>query len=251
MTDFSSDLPAVDAYLADGFDTVRGMSSRFSATVSAWLMGHQTRNGVTGGFAEIGALEGRFFIPMAKALAPGERALGIDVFEWPDAGVLDRFKDNCARHDVGPDDISVHKGRSFDLTAADDTAALSGPVRLWHIDGEHSRDALNRDLDLAYATLAPGGLIVCDDMLHPEYPLLVVGLFQWLERHLDMKVVLAIDREDIVAAAKFVLCRAEDVALYENELMRRFAAQHYTLGSEWERYFCVVLTKEPRIADVG
>lgn len=251
MTDFSSDLPAVDAYLADGFDGVRGMSSRFSATICGWLLGHQSRHGIVGGFAEIGTFEGRFFIAMAKALTANEKAFGIDVFDWPDAGVLDRFKENCARHGLSPERTTTHKGRSFDLTPADILAALGGPARLWHVDGEHSRAALSRDLDLAYATLAPGGLIVCDDMLHPEYPLLVVGLFQWLERHRDMKVVLVIDREDIVAAAKFVLCRADDVALYEGELMRRFAAQHYILGSEWEDYFCVVLTKEPRLAEVG
>jgi hypothetical protein len=248
---FASDLPAVDAFLADGYGSVRGMSSRFSATICGWLMGHQSRNGVTGGFAEIGTFEGRFFIAMAKALAPGERAFGVDVFEWPDAGVLDRFHGHCARHGLSRDVYAARKGRSFDLAPADVIAALGGPARLWHVDGEHSREALGRDLDLAYATLAPGGLIVVDDMLHPEYPLLVVGLFQWLERHRDMKVVLVIDREDIVAAAKFVLCRADDVALYETELMRRFTAQHYVMGSEWERYFCVVLTKEPRLAEVG
>ena len=35
-----------------------------------------------------------------------------------------------------------------------------------------------------------------------------------------------------------------------SHLMATFKAQHWTLGSEWERYFCVVLTPRPRLAVV-
>jgi len=59
-----------------------------------------------------------------------------------------------------------------------------------------------------------------------------------------------IDREDIVAAAKFVLCRADAVSLYEDDLMASFPAQHFVLGAEFESYFCVVLTPKPRLAEV-
>ena len=39
--------------------------------------------------------------------------------------------------------------------------------RFVHIDGEHSRAALSKDLELATAVLDPAGVIVLDDMLHP------------------------------------------------------------------------------------
>ena len=45
-----------------------------------------------------------------------------------------------------------------------------------------------------------------------------------------MRVLAVLDREDIVAAAKFLLCRADAVALYEQDLMTTFKAQHWTLG---------------------
>ncbi len=246
----SSSLPAADAYLAGGFDAVRGMSSRFATAICAWLLAHQTRRGVMGPMAEIGTFEGRFFIAAALALAEGERALAIDTFDWPDAGVLDRFLGHCGRWGVG-DRTVVRKGASRDLVPADVLAAVGGPVRLWHVDGEHSRAVLARDLDLAYATLHPQGVIVLDDMLHPEYPLLVVAVHEWLRAHPDMRVVCVIDREDIVAAAKFVLCRAEAVALYETDLMQVFSPFHYVMGSEWEEYFCVVLTPQPRLVALG
>ena len=91
-----SGVPAVDRYLADGYASVIGMSSRFAAAISGGLLRIQTELGVGGHVAEIGAFEGRYFIALAHALAPGEKALGIDHFEWPNAGVLDRFERNCA-----------------------------------------------------------------------------------------------------------------------------------------------------------
>jgi hypothetical protein len=60
-----------------------------------------------------------------------------------------------------------------------------------------------------------------------------------------------VDREDIVAAAKFLLCRADAVALYEQDLMRTFAPFHYVLGADMVTHFSLVLTPRPRIADVG
>ena len=59
-----------------------------------------------------------------------------------------------------------------------------------------------------------------------------------------------IDREDIVAAPKFLICRADAVALYETDLMQRFAAQHFVLGGDAMGHHCVVLTPEPRLAEV-
>jgi len=245
-----STLNRVDRYLADGFDDVRGMSSRFATAICAYLLARQTRLGITGHFAEIGTFEGRFFIAMALALAEGEKALGIDTFVWPDEGVRERFLSHCARWEVRERTV-VHQGSSLELQAARIEETLGGPVRLWHVDGEHARTVLKHDLDLAFATTHPDGLIVVDDMLHPEYPLLVVALHEWLQAHREVRVLCILDREDIVSAAKFVLCRAAAVPKYENDLMAAFEPFHYTLGSEWEDYFCVVLTPRPRLARVN
>ncbi|MFW1485285.1 hypothetical protein ACEV9B_24055, partial [Vibrio parahaemolyticus] len=73
-----SGVPAVDRYLAEGYDTVPGMSSRFAAAVCAGLLRLQSEMGVKGPIAEVGSFEGRFFIALAHALKEGEKALGID-----------------------------------------------------------------------------------------------------------------------------------------------------------------------------
>ncbi len=86
-----SGLAAVDRYLETGYATVPGMSSRFAAAICCGLLRMQTEMGVGGPAVEIGPFEGRFFIAIAHALAAGETALGIDLFDWPNPEVIDRF----------------------------------------------------------------------------------------------------------------------------------------------------------------
>ncbi len=248
---FSSGNPAVDRYIAEGYETVRGMSSAFAATICGHIIRRQTELGISGHIAEIGTFEGRFFIAMALGLGQGERAIGIDTFNWPNDGLLDLFHAHCARLGLARERYTAIKANVRDLSADDVRKALDGQtVRFWHLDGDHAREALTADLDLAAATLHRQGIICLDDMLHPGYPLLVVAVHEWLERHPDWRMLCVIDREDIVAAAKFVLCHKDVVPLFEQDLMDTFKAQHFVLGSEWERYFCVVLTPKPRLAEV-
>jgi len=247
---FSSGNPAVDRYIAEGYETVRGMSSAFAATICGHVIRRQSELGITGHIAEIGTFEGRFFIAMALGLVDGERALGIDTFNWPNEGLLDLFHSHCSRLGLPRERYTAIKADARDLSAEDISRRLGGPVRFWHLDGDHARDQLIADLDLAEATLHRQGIICLDDMLHPGYPLLIVAVHEWLERHPDWRVLCVIDRADIVAAAKFLLCRKDVVPLFDQDLMDIFKAQHWVLGSEWERYFCVVLTPHPRIAVV-
>jgi predicted O-methyltransferase YrrM len=251
MSSFQSGIPAVDAYLAAGFETVRGMSSRFSATICAHLMRRQSEMGIRGGVAEIGTFEGRFFIAMALSLVDREHAYGFDLFTWPDDRVLDRFTANAARNGLNAERFTP---RPFD-TGKLDLEAFSGltgraPLRFVHVDGDHSPEALAHDLKLAHASLHPQGLICLDDMLHPGYPFLVVTVHDYLKAHPDMRLMCIIDREDIVAAPKFLICRTDAVRLYETDLMATFTEQHFILGGDAMGHHCVVLTPNPRIADV-
>jgi hypothetical protein len=78
MIDIASGHPAIDRYLADSYEQVRGMSSRFAAAICGYLIRRQTALGIGGDLVEIGTFEGRFFIAMALGLVPGEKAIGID-----------------------------------------------------------------------------------------------------------------------------------------------------------------------------
>jgi len=150
-----SGLAAVDRYLETGYATVPGMSSRFAAAICCGLLRMQSDMGVVGPVVEIGPFEGRFFIAIAHALAAGETALGIDLFDWPNPGVADRFQANCAKHGLAPGRYMAWKADSRSMAPAELLAKLEGRrPRFVHIDGEHSRAALAKDLELATAVLA-------------------------------------------------------------------------------------------------
>jgi hypothetical protein len=140
-----SEITAVDRYLANGYLDVLGMSSRFAAAIAAATMRIQSETGVAGHFAEIGTFEGRFFIALAHALQRGERAIGVDHFEWPDIGVIDRFKRNLSHYGPKDDRAIVLKADSRLLTRAQLLDGAEGSVRFFHIDGEHTADHLSKD----------------------------------------------------------------------------------------------------------
>jgi predicted O-methyltransferase YrrM len=250
-TNVRSGIAAVDRYLEEGFAGVVGMSSRFAAAICGGLMRIQRELGVTGPVAEIGPFEGRFFIALAHALGPQEVALGIDLFDWPNPEVIDRFEANCAKHGVAPERRITWKADSRAMRPEELLAKLGEKrVRFFHIDGEHSRAALTKDLELATAVLAPGGVIVLDDMLHPGYPTLMVAVHEYLARHPDMCVLAIIDRETIVAATKFVLCRTEWFKRYEERLLEAYKDNVWPLGADFEPHWCLVLSLDTRLAAI-
>ena len=246
-----SGVATVDAYLDGGYASVVGMSSRFAAAITCGLLRIQSEQGITGPIAEIGTFEGRFFIAMAHALTDGEKALGIDLFDWPNPEVIDRFHANCAKHGVSEARRITWKADSRTMKPDDLLAKLDGEkVRLFHVDGEHSRHALTRDLELATAVLAPGGIIVLDDMLHPGYPTLMVAVQQYLETNPDMCVLAIIDRETIVAATKFVICHRDWFKRYEERLLVDYEKNVWPLGADFEPHWCLVLSLDTRLAEI-
>ena len=251
MIDITSGHPAIDRYLTDSYERVRGMSSRFAAAICGHLIRRQSGLGVGGELVEIGTFEGRFFIAMALGLTLDERALGIDRFDWPDTGVEGRFVANCIAHGIAPDRYTSWKADSREITTDDLRKKLGGrPVRFVHIDSHHSRECLTNDLELVAPVLHRDGIICLDDMLHPGYPMVVTAVFDYFARHPEMRLLCVIDREDIVAAPKFLICRGDSCALYERDLLSAFSQFHFALNADMESYFALVLTPRPRLAEV-
>ena len=243
--------PAVEAYLAEGYDSVVGMSSRFAAAICARLLRLQTQEGIRGPIAEIGAFEGRFFVAVAHALEPGEIALGMDIFEWPNPEVKDRFEANCLKHGITPERRVTIKADAGAMSPAELIKHARGDkLRFVHIDGEHSRAALGKDLALATACLAEGGLIVLDDMLHPGYPTLMVAVQEYLAATPGIVPLCIIDRETIVGATKFVLCQRHWFERYQAVMLTIFNEQVWPLGADFEPHWCLVLSLDTRLAAI-
>ena len=239
-------LPAkLETYLADGYGRVRGMSSGFSARVVGHLMAAQTAAGQRGGVAEIGTFEGRFFIAMGLCLAPGEKLFGADTFDWPDAEVETRLRANMAAHGVVG--ATIWRGNSAGLDAADILAALGGPARIIHVDGDHTDTALTHDLTLAAAVVAQHGLIILDDMLHPIYPLLVLVVQRFLQARPEWQVAAVIDRESLSGAAKFVLARRVTAPYVLAALEARMARSLVLGAAHFAGYEAPIVSPHPEL----
>jgi hypothetical protein len=244
--------PRADRFLADHYLSVRGMSSRFAAAIAAGLLRIQSESGASGHVAEIGAFEGRFLIALAHALEPGESCIGIDHFSWPDEGLKGRFEANIAT--FAPPDIRFHvlKADSRKLTPSQlRSIDASRQIRFVHVDGEHTPEHLTNDLELAAAAVSLRGVLCLDDMLHPGYPLLPVTVDAFLRAHPELRVFCVIDREDIVGAAKFMLCRNEDAQFYAAALAERFPQHVWGMQADFGAYASLVLAPEPKLADIG
>ena len=238
----SSGVQGVDDYIRDGFERVPGMSSTFSAAIVAGLLQIQSENGQHGHVIEIGVFEGRFLLAMARALAADEIAIGIDTFDWPDQAVLQRFRDHCARQGL-EERVVAFKSSSAGLGDGEVRALLGGhPCRLIHVDGDHSPASASGDLGLCDRCLDAQGLIVVDDVLHPNYPRLTLALFEFLDQRPGWRVLCAIDRTSLVGAAKYVLCRTPYFAIYDGALRTRFRRHVWPVDADMGHYRSMILS---------
>jgi hypothetical protein len=63
-------------------------------------------------------------------------------------------------------------------------------------------------------------------------------------------VLAIIDRETIVAATKFVLCRTEWFKRYEEKLLEAYKDNVWPLGADFEPHWCLVLSLDTRLAAI-
>lgn len=243
-----SGVDAADRYIEQHYFSVHGMSSSFAATVGAATMRIQFEHGIAGNFVEIGAFAGRYFIALSHALKDDERAIGFDTFHWPSAKVKTKLEENIAQYGV-PGRSIVVAADSMKLSAKDILALAPGKkVRFFHVDGEHTPEHLANDLSLATETLDPRGVICLDDMLHAGYPTLPVIVDGFLKREPSLRVFCVIDREDIAAQTKYMICREPMFDFYIGELLKAFPDNVWPLGADF-RYEkkALVLSPDPKL----
>ncbi|MCW0447185.1 hypothetical protein NB706_000019 [Xanthomonas sacchari] len=240
-----------ERYMEEYYASVPGMSSAFAARVCAALMRIQSGAGWHGNLAEIGAFEGRFLIALALTLQRGEKALAIDLFDWPDIHVNVRLLERLRTFGlIERVDIICADSRALtpDMIAA---GRYGQKLRFFHIDGDHQAQSLAQDMALALASMEPWGLVCLDDMLSPAYPELACTVADVLRMHSEWMVFCVIDREDISASSKFLLCRREYVQYYTDGLVRAFKPNVWQMRAQFSAYQALVLAPKPRLMRFG
>lgn len=136
---------------------------------------------------EIGVYRGRLFLPLAGLMAGLGRGTmigidpyspaaavqtdverdGIDLVAWPETvdweGIHGEVLAGIARWDLGAH-AQLRRARSEEVAA--DFAAR--PIDLIHVDGNHDRAAVTRDIELFLPHMKEGGVLVMDDIAWPS-----------------------------------------------------------------------------------
>ena len=219
---------AFDAYVRRGeHRSVEGWVAPGALSALTLFNAFQQGCGIRGHMCEIGVHHGRFCIAMSLLRGFGERSLAIDVFDQQDLNVDQSGKGDFAifsenvRNWLGTEpDLRILQGDSLTIAGADVVARLGGRVRLFSVDGSHTRHHTLNDMKIAEACLLDGGVVVVDDFLNPEWPGVAEAVLAYLTEadrpgklqpigYGDNKFYLS--TRDFVDAYKDLLLRNRDV----------------------------------------
>ena len=211
-TYFSSERKQVRGFLTDG-----------AAAVMIAVLKLQAEQGIFGHMAEIGTYHGKTFIGLALALRNEERLLGVDIFEERGSDFEPSLRANYRAFGIPDEKIRLHRGPSTGLNIPQWQALVQGPARFIHVDGDHTRKAVYHDLTLAASSLVPGAVILVDDVFHPWFPDVTLGLLDFLSHEQDLSVVALIDRQGplINGGPKMLLSKRSDFARYRKILIEQ------------------------------
>jgi hypothetical protein len=176
----------VEDYIRRNSKNVEGWMTHEAARLIRVVSDEQISAGIRGSVGEIGVHHGRLFILLYLLARPNERGFAIDIFEKQELNV-----DNSGKGDRKLFEANL-RGVGADLTMIDIICAssldvspqrieeLSGPVRLFSIDGGHTSTITLNDLRLAEATLVDGGVVMLDDVFTSTFPGVAAGLATYL-----------------------------------------------------------------------
>ena len=174
--------------MVEGSRHVDGYLQSGSASVIWSIFDIQDELKITGNVAEIGVFHGKLFILLCHSLRSGERGFAIDAFDTKpeiqglkSEEELQRFNPNNLRSNLECNGINhvlveLIMADSHELTA-DELRSEFGDanIRIYSVDGDHSRNGVRHDLQLAAATLSEGGIILADDLFNTLCPSLTEG----------------------------------------------------------------------------
>ena len=182
----------IELYLKEGSRHVDGYLQSGSASVICSILDIQDELKISGNIAEIGVFHGKLLILLCHGLRKGETVFAIDVFNTqPDIQGLkteadyNRFSSdnlliNLDANKINTENVKLVTSNSQDLFGSDLVKEFGGAnIRLFSIDGDHSRDGVRHDLNLAAATIADGGVILADDLFNTICPSLTEGIIDF------------------------------------------------------------------------
>lgn len=199
-------IPTLKHFIDNDLYRIKGFMHPVDAMAFSAILNYQAQINVSGPVAEIGVFHGRSFALMAASARPGERSLGLDLFDID--GQLDSVQNTLRRLHLSRSNVNLITCDSTEVTRAQLIAWTNGPVRFFSIDGGHEYATVLSDASLALTGIGDGGVIAFDDFFNPQYPDLTRAVLDFLHEHMDRLVPFAITRN------KLYVCRPSHYERY-------------------------------------
>ena len=226
------DVQKLEHYLAEGSQHVDGYLQSGSASIIWSIFDIQDELEIAGNLAEIGVYHGKLFILLCHCLRKGERAFAVDPFDTqPEIQGIktkkdrqkfssDNLKSNLASNGIGSDLVKLIVADSQALTGAELLNEFgSANIRIFSIDGDHSRDGVRHDLNLAAATLSEGGIVLADDLFNPICPSLTEGIIDFFREDnqgsMEPVAIVSANGPKQTGAAKLIISDASYASRYK------------------------------------
>ena len=165
FTLIKNDVAKIEGFLAD-------------TSIAIWdaFLEFQKAQYIVGHLGEIGVYKGKSAIILAHHQAASEELWLVDCTDF-----IDEAKANLTP--IAQQEIRYIKEKSVTLHRGSDRLAFRRTFRWFHIDGEHTAQAVASDLAIAHELLADEGIICIDDFLNPAYPQITAATFAFLQSH--------------------------------------------------------------------
>jgi Methyltransferase domain len=162
---------------------------RFLTVLNA-IDNYHFEHDVRGAVCEIGVYCGASFVPLANCRRNGEVAIAIDCFDDQSANrtksgvppegesLRNLFDATLRRENVGNVSVWQRDSRTIELPLM---RSITGPVRLFSIDGDHSVEGTLHDLRLADTVCIDVAAIIVDDVFNQDWPSVGEAIGQWLD----------------------------------------------------------------------
>src|SRR5689334_15223629 len=177
-----------EAYIHEVRHEIMGWNGTGALRLVHEIGKQQIALGVRGGIAEIGVHHGQLLVFLMMLMRNDEHAVAIDLFEdqhlnIDNSGKGDReiLMGNIARYCARSQErLSVLACDSTKLKSEDILQATKKPVRLFSVDGGHTREVVLSDLLLSTASLHDAGVVILDDVFNMYFPGVGEGLADYL-----------------------------------------------------------------------
>jgi methyltransferase family protein len=207
-----------DRYMEDGFDRIEGWpGQKRSVEFLKNFREAFSSFGENGGACEIGLHHGKYLIALHNLVAQN-KSLGLDLFDDQDRnidqsgrGIKDICKQNIDAFAKNPHLITLRQFDSMSISSREKQKITEefGMFSIFSIDGGHTALHVSIDFMTACELTSDSGIIIVDDIFHPDWPGVTEGIYRALDSRLTPFVPFMLTRK------KLFLCSVT--------LQRRFA----------------------------